>query len=178
MNRGPIIIRYAQAYFNLGKEKSLLDQFYQDCQLLLGYCHEVKDFCVFLNSPVIKPSQKKGVFTNVFEKKLNPYTIRFLELVIERNRENHLKNILICFEELYKQEKGIKSVLLITAVPLEDSFKKELIPLLEKELKAQVEMTTRVNKNIVGGLILKVDDKLLDSSIAHQLKRLKKQILS
>ncbi len=178
MNRGPIIIRYAQAYFNLGKEKSLLEKFYQDAQLLLSYCGKVKDFCVFLNSPVIKPSQKKGVFTNVFKKQLDPYTIRFLDLVIDRNRENYLKNILISFEELYKKEKGIKSVLLITAVPLDDSFKEELIPLLEKELKAQVEMTTRVNKNIIGGLILKVDDKMLDSSITHQLKRLKKQILS
>jgi F-type H+-transporting ATPase subunit delta len=178
MNRGPIIIRYAQAYFNLGKEKSMLERFYQDCRLLLSYCKEVKDFCVFLNSPVIKPSQKKAVFTNVFGKQLDPYTIRFLELVIERNRENHLKNILISFEELYKKEKGIKSVLLITAVPLEDSFKEKLIPLLEKEFKARIEMTTRVNKTIVGGLILKVDDKLLDSSITHQLKSLKKQILS
>lgn len=178
MNRGPITKRYAQSYFELGKDKSLLDTFYNDSRLLLQYCNEVSDFCLFLNSPVVKPSQKKVVFKDVFGQKLNHYTLQFLNLVIEKNRENFLKTILLYFTELYKREKGIKSVLLITAVEMGESFMKELNTSLENGFKAPVEMTTRVNKNIVGGFILMVDGKLLDNSISHQLKQLKKQILS
>ncbi len=178
MNRGPIIVRYTQAYFELGKQKGLLNKFYGDCKLLLGYLKEVEKFRLFLHSPVIRPSQKKELFTTVFGKQLNPYTLNFLNLVVDKNRENYLKDMFMRFENLYKQEKGIKSVLLITAVPLKNTFWQKLVAFMEKEFNSPVEMSSRVNKEIEGGFILKVDDKLLDNSVAYQLKQLKKQLLS
>lgn len=178
MNRGPIIVRYTQAFFELGKQKELLDRFYDDCMLLLGYLNEVEKFRIFLRSPVIRPTQKKSLFADVFGKQLNPYTLNFLNLVVDKNRENFLKDMLMRFEHLYKQEKGIKSVLLITAVPLKKAFQEKLVAFMEKEFNSSVEMTSRVNEEIERGFILKVDNNLLDNSIVYQMRQLKKQLLS
>ncbi len=178
MNRGPITVRYAKSLFELGKEKNLLDKFYTDSKLLLDHCHQVKDFCVFLNNPVIKPSKKKEVLQKVLGSEQHPLMIKFINLVIDKNRENLLNDMVIYFEDLYKKYNGIKTVKLITAVALENDYLNELQIYLEREFSAPIEMEAQTKPEILGGLILIVDDKILDNSILHQMKLIRKKLLS
>jgi F-type H+-transporting ATPase subunit delta len=178
MNRGPITVRYATALFELGKEKNELDRFFKDAVLLLDHCLNVKDFCAFLNNPVIKASRKKEVLKNALTKEQHPLMMKFVELLIDKNRENLLSDIIRYFKNLYKKYKGIRSVKLITAIPFEKEYIKEMQNFLEREFSAPIEMEVSVKPEIIGGLILLVDDKIVDNSIAHQIKMLKKKIVS
>jgi len=178
MNRGPITVRYAKGLFELGKEKDVLDKLYKDSTLLLQHCREVKDFCLFLNSPVIKNSKKKEVAAKILGQEQHPFMLQFINLVIDHNREALLPDMVLFFEELYKKHKGIRNVKILTAVGLEQQYTEELQVFLERELNAPIELHHEVKPDIVGGVILIVDGKILDNSIAHQLKLMKKKILS
>ncbi|WP_291862479.1 ATP synthase F1 subunit delta [Marinilabilia sp.] len=178
MNRGPITVRYATALFELGKEKNELDRFFQDVGQLLDHCLSVKDFCVFLNNPVIKASQKKELVKKILGNEQHSLMIRFVEMVIDRNREELLSDMLRYFKGLYKKHKGIRSVKLITAVAFDDVYVKEMKTFLEKEFNSSIELVVSVKPDIIGGLILVVDDKIVDNSIAHQIKLLKNKIVS
>jgi F-type H+-transporting ATPase subunit delta len=178
MNRGPITVRYAKALFDLGKEKNILDKLHDNAKLLLEHCFEVKEFCVFLNNPVIKPSSKKEVLQKVLNTEQHPVMLRFVNLVIEKNREALLSDMIMHFETLYKKDKGIKDVKLITAVGLEKSYIKDLHTYLERELAAPVELETQVKPEILGGVVLIVNEKIVDNSITHQMKLIRTKLLS
>jgi len=178
MNRGPITVRYATALFELGKEKNDLDRFEKDVDVLQEQCLSVRDFCAFMNNPVIKASRKKETLRNVLAKELHPLVMRFVEMVVDKNRESLLPDILRFFKELYKRHKGIHSVKIITAVAFEEDYLKELQSFLEREFNGPIEMVVQVKPEIIGGIIMLVDDKIVDNSIAHQIKMLKKKIVS
>ncbi|MFW6043432.1 MAG: ATP synthase F1 subunit delta [Marinilabiliaceae bacterium] len=178
MNRGPITVRYAKGLFELGKEKDVLDKLYKDSFLLLQHCREVKDFCLFLNNPVVKNSRKKEVVQKILGQEQHPFMLKFINLVIDHNREALLPDMVLYFEELYKKHKGIRNVKIVTAVDLGQQYTEELQVFLERELDAPIELHHEVKPGIIGGVILIVDGKILDNSIAHQLKLMKKKILS
>ena len=178
MNRGPITVRYAKGLFELGKEKDVLDKLYQDSWLLLRHCREVSDFCTFLNNPVIKNSKKKEIIQKILGKEQHPFMIQFLNLVIDKNREALLPDMVLYFEEMYKAYKGIRNVRFITAVELDEKYIEELQIFLERELGASIELHHDVKPEIIGGVILIVDGKILDNSISHQMKQIKNKILS
>ena len=178
MNRGPITIRYATALFELGKEKNELDRFFKDAGLLLDHCFSVRDFCAFINNPVIKASRKKEVLNKVLGNEQHPLMMKFVEMVIDKNRESLLSDIIRYFMDLYKKYKKIRTVKLITAVPFDEIYIQEMQNYLEREFNSPIEMEVRVKPEIIGGLILLVDDKIVDNSIAHQIKMLKNKIVS
>ena len=178
MNRGPITVRYATALFELGKEKNELDKLYSDSKFLMEQCLSVQDFCDFLNNPVIKPTQKKEVISKVLTNDQFPLMSKFVNLVIDKNREPLLEDMIRYFEHMYKNFKGIKSVQIITASSLEDSYIEELKEYLEREFSAPIELQAKVKPEIIGGIILVVDDKIIDDSITHQMKLIKQKFLS
>ncbi len=178
MNRGPITVRYATALFETGREKGVLDRFFKDAGLLTEHCLSVKDFCVFLNNPVIKASRKKEVLKKVLGNEQHPLMIRFIEMVIDKNREFLLADIIRYFKDLYKKHKDIRSVQLITAVSFDQDYLNDIRNYLEQEFKSPIEMEVKVKPEIIGGIVLVVDDKIVDNSIAHQIRILKKKIVS
>ena len=178
MNASLIAVRYASALFQLGKEDTaLLDRLYGDCSFLLASIHESKDLTEFLENPVVKPGVKKKTLHNILGKQLDASTMRFLNLVIDNNRERLLVNALIVFLDLYRSHKGIKSVTVITAVPLGDDFKQQIRQVIEAHFKCQVELECQVKPGVLGGLILMMDGKQSDGSVAGQLRAMKKKLM-
>lgn len=178
MNRGPVTVRYAKALFELGKEKGVLERLYTDSKLLLQHCSTVKDFRAFLENPVIKTFQKKEVIKKVLSGEQHPLMIQFLDLILDKNRENLLYDIINYFEQLYRNYKGIKNIKVITAVKMDQDYLDKLKSYLAESLGAPVEMDAQVKPDIIGGVILVVDEKMIDNSILHQVKSLRKKLLS
>lgn len=177
MNQGLIAVRYADAMFKLAIENQIGEKVYEDFNLLMRHCLQVDYFCSFLDNPVIKSSHKKELFQTVFKDKIHPMTLRFLEVVVDHKRENILMFILNDFIYHYKKFNGIKSVLLYTAVNLDERYLLQIEEYLEKEFKSPVEMEVRVNPDLLGGFILTVDGKMIDASIRNRLKKMRKQLL-
>ncbi len=177
MDHSAIAVRYAKAFFATAKEKSLLDSLKTDIELVFSVCSESADFILLLESPIVKTSKKAQLITSIFKGKVNELTLSFLMLITENKREIHIPGICRNFLELTRKDQNIKSALLTTASEIDSKSIKKIEQLLGKELNATIELSTQIKTEIVGGLILRLDDKQYDASVATQLNKIKQRLL-
>ncbi|MFV0550453.1 MAG: ATP synthase F1 subunit delta [Anaerorhabdus sp.] len=177
MDQSKITVRYSKAILDLAKEKKQLDTLREDIELIYTLCHENTNFIALLESPTIRASQKIKLLKSLFNKKIDPITLKFLELVINNNRETWLPAICRYLLSLYRQEEGIKSARFTSAVNLNPKLISDIREQLEEQLKASVELTPKVNPSLIGGFVLRIDDLQIDASISSQLKKAKKVLL-
>lgn len=177
MDQSAITVRYAKAFFSTAKERNLLDVLKADIEQVSDICKNSPDFILLLESPVVKTSKKSELLSSIFESKVNKLTMNFLLLIAQNKRENHIPGICRNFLDLTRKDQNIKSAVLITASEVNSETIKKVEQLLTKELKATIELTTQVNPEILGGLVLRLDDKQYDASVATQLKKIKQNLL-
>ncbi len=177
MDQSKINVRYANAFFTLAKEKGLTEELRRDAGLIANVCATSSDFNLMLESPVVKASQKVKAITSIFSGKVNVLSLNFLVLITENNREKYIPGIFRKLEELYRQEEGIRTAVLTSAQPLDDSVVVQIRQILEKEFNAKVELSQKVNVELIGGFILRIDDNQYDASISTQLKKIREQLL-
>jgi F-type H+-transporting ATPase subunit delta len=177
MDESTLTVRYSKALFALAKEEDELLSLKNDMELVLDVCKNSVEFVNFLKSPVIKDSEKFRVITLIFKDRVNYFTLNFFRIIINNNRETLVPSVCRHVLTLIRHEKGIKSVILTTAKEIDENILKKLTGILERELGGKVELTNRINPKIIGGIILQIDDKQYDESIATKLKQLKQQLL-
>ncbi len=177
MNESAITVRYAKAFFSLAKEKNKLNELKADIQKVSNICDASPDFILLLESPVAKTSQKNGLFRKIFEGKIDSLTLNFLLLILQNKREEYIPDICRNFLNLVRKDQNIKSVLLTTASEIEEASLQNVKTLMEKELNANVELSSQVNKDLIGGLVLRFDDKQYDASVVTKLKKIKQNFL-
>ena len=177
MNHSAIAVRYAKAFFATAKEKSLLDSLKTDIELVFSVCTESADFILLLESPIVKTSKKAQLISSIFKGKVNKLTLSFLMLITENKREIHIPGICRNFLGLTRKDQNKKSALLTTASEIDSKSIKKIEQLLGKELNATIELSTNIKPEIIGGLIVRLDDKQYDASIATQLNKIKQKLL-
>ncbi len=178
MDQGKIGVRYAKALLMLGKEIGVLDALYKNVTELSALTANNEEFKFFIHNPVIKPSVKISITEKLFKGKINDLLLRFLILVIENKREAHFASIFIAFSDQYHAEKGIKAACLTTAVDIDSATEKRILEMIKNNFKADVELEKKVNKDIIGGFVLKIDDLQYDTSIASKLRKIKSDLLN
>lgn len=177
MDQSAITVRYAKAFFLTAKEKNLLDSFKSDIELVFSVCENSSDFILLLESPIVKTSKKSDLLSAIFKKKVNELTMNFLLLIAKNKREVHIPGICRNFLDLTRKDQNIKSAILTTAAEMDAEIIKKVEALLGKELDATIELSTSVNPDILGGLVLRLDDQQYDASAATQLKKIKQSLL-
>ena len=177
MDQSKINVRYAKAFFSLAKEKNLSGELQMDAGLISSVCSSSSDFMLLIESPVIPTSEKKKVLKAIFDGKINSYSLNFLLLITENRREKYIPGIFRDLEELYRKDQGIKTALLTTATPISETIVDQIQKSLEKEFGAKVELRQRVDEELIGGFVLRVDDNQYDASVSSQLKKIKEKLL-
>jgi len=171
-----IASRYAKSLLELAIEQNSLDNVYNDITLF-NKVAENKDFSSMLKSPIISSDRKQKVFNAIFDGKINDLTKSYFKLIISKGREVQLKIIALEFVEQYKIKKHISSVTLTTAAPMGEATVKGILDELNKSgnTDQNIQLETKVDPSLIGGYILRFDDKLYDESVAHKLSLLKKE---
>ncbi len=177
MDISAIRVRYAKAFFLLAKEKNKLETLKADIEKVSNVCSHSTDFVHLLESPVVPNSKKAELITKIFKTEVNPHTLNFLLLILQNNREEYITGICRNFLELISKDQNIKSAMLVTAIKINQKTIDKIKTLLEKELKATVELDSKVDPEIIGGLILRIDDKQYDASVTTQLRKIKQELL-
>ncbi|HBS85427.1 MAG: ATP synthase F1 subunit delta [Bacteroidetes bacterium GWF2_38_335] len=177
MNQSKISVRYAKALFSIALEKNILEKIYQD-MVLISNSGRIPEMAGLLNSPVISTTEKKKAMASLYEKKVDQITMSFLMLVIENKREIFLTDISRYFIDLHKKEHGIKTVTFITAAEIDETLRKKLIELIKSNFKTGVELNEKIDKDLIGGYILQIDDKQIDTSVSGKLKSLKRDLIN
>ncbi|MBX2931472.1 MAG: ATP synthase F1 subunit delta [Chitinophagaceae bacterium] len=168
--------RYAKSLVDLSIEKNQLEAVYADMKYIQALCTQSKEFSNLLKSPIIKAGKKDSIISAVIEQNVGEITKLFTKLLVTKGRESNLAEIANAFIDEYNAMKGIHKVSLTTAVEISDATKKDI----EQKVKAErgigsIELTTKVDKDIIGGFILEFDNNLVDASIIRDLRDIKKQ---
>lgn len=177
MDQSAITVRYAKAFFETAKEKNQLNKLKSDIESVLEVCNQSVDFVLLLESPIVKSSKKADLIKAIFSGNIDELTLNFLLLITENKREVHIPGICRNFLDQTRKDQNIKSAMLTTASEVSDETVKKVETLLGKELNATIELSTQVKSDILGGLVLRLDDKQYDASVATQLKKIKQTLL-
>ena len=176
MSNVRLATRYAKSLLGLAIERGELEKAYTDMQWLQSVCKSNRDFIGMLRSPVIKSDAKGKIVKAVAGDNIGQLTNTFIHLLISKGRESALPEIATSFIHQYKEVKKIHSVKLTTAAPLSDDLKNSIVDHIKSTTDMQnIELETAVNENIIGGFVIQTGDKLVDASIAYDLKEIARQ---
>jgi F-type H+-transporting ATPase subunit delta len=169
---------YAEALMSLAKEQGLVEALGQDMQLIIGSLQGSEELRRFFAVPLVKGSVKKSAIDSLFGGQVNPITLNFLKLVVDRGRIAFLEPICSRFQDLLRQMNQISLAEVTSAVPLTDEQQETLRRRVVEMTSAQgVELAIKVDPDLIGGVIIKVGSQVVDASIRGQLRRLTSNLL-
>ena len=178
MSNFSVISRYAKSLIEIAEERNSTDAVVQDVKDILEALKN-RDLFLLVKSPVVKPSVKQKVFDQIFSGKISEITSKFVAILIKKGREKMLPEILEGVLDHYRKLRGITKVRLFTAVPADQSLIDQLVTALTSSPKInEVELSTKVNPDLIGGMIIDFGDHLIDSSVKHELNLIKKRFYS
>jgi F-type H+-transporting ATPase subunit delta len=168
--------RYAKSLIDLAIERGQLEIVFADMQWLNAVCKSNPDFVNVLRSPIIKADAKKKILEAVTSTRIGELTTAFNNLLITKSRESNLPEIITAFIASYKEKKNIHIIKLTTATPVSDITRTAIVEQVKRSAGFQnVEVEEKVDAGLIGGFVLQVGDKLVDASIAYDLKAIAKQ---
>jgi F-type H+-transporting ATPase subunit delta len=176
MNDSKISVRYSRALFESALEKKMLDKVYDDMKFISESC-KIPELKELLLSPIIVPSKKANILHKVFGGSIEKITLSLINLVVKNGRERYLPHIARVFLHETKKHKGITESVLTTAVKVDEKAKKQIIDLVSGIFKTKVELKEIIDKDIIGGFILRVDDNYIDASVKNKLRKIEKELL-
>lgn len=169
---------YGEALFELAVEEQKLDVLFEEAKAVRDILRENADFGKLLNHPKIPREDKVKVAEEVFKGRVSGELTGFLVLIIEKDRSTELDAILTYFIDRVKEEKHIGVAFVTTAVELDKATQMKVKQrLLETTKYKEMEMHYTVDASIIGGMVIRIGDRVIDSSITTKLNELKKQLL-
>jgi F-type H+-transporting ATPase subunit delta len=166
---------YAEALFEVAKEKGKLDSIGADFGELVDAVDRNRDLQVFLFSPHFSSAEKiEGLRRAVSG--ADAELVNFLELLIEKGRTNEIFRIRREFEELWKRENKRIDVTVTSAVELDPAVVAKIGEEIERQTGHKVDLASRVDDEVLGGIVLQVGNMVLDASIRSRLEKLRKSV--
>jgi ATP synthase F1 delta subunit len=166
---------YAEALFDVAKEKGKLDAIGAELAQFADAVDSERELQVFLFSPYFSSAEKiEGLHRGVSG--ADAELVNFLELLIEKQRMTEIFRIRSRFEQLWKQENKRLDVTVTSAVELDPAVVEKVGAEVERQTGQQVELASRVDDGILGGIVLQVGNMVLDASIRSRLEKLRKSV--
>jgi len=180
MSAQRIASRYAKSLIDLAVEQNCLEDVKGDLENFQSLVADSREFHLLLKSPIVSGTKKQAILKEAFEGKYNPLTLGFMNLMISKGREQYLAEAAQEFDAQYKSMKNISAIKLITATKMSDAEVEAIRQkmLSSTETASNVDITTEVNPDLIGGFVIEFDDKVYDASVAHKLAKLRKQFAS
>ena len=169
--------RYADGLFSVAQSKNQVDAAFEDLKTVLSAIMTNDDMANFLIHPVVSIEDKKDALTSIFKDKVSESVFNLLFLLVENNRFNLFQPILVCYEKNMDDLKNIDRASVTSAVELDDDVKKRLQAKLEAKFNKKMILNYDIDADILAGLIIKIGDKVIDSSLASKFENMKKQLI-
>lgn len=168
--------RYSDAIIEIAKSKNQLDKVQEDLQTVSGAYDSSEDLKSFINHPVIPVFEKKDALKSIFDGKISEDTLNLLNILVEKNKFSLIDTVAYCYEKAMDEAKNILKVDVISAVEVDDDLKENLKNKLENKLQKTVKLEFEIKPEIIAGLILKIQDKTIDGSMAKKLDSIERQL--
>ena len=168
---------YAEALFEAGKDKGKLDALQSQLAQFADAVDGNRDLQVFLFSPYLSSQEKKKGLERAISG-AEPELTNFLELLIEKGRMPEVFRIRRELDQLWKRENKRIDVTVTSAVELDPAVVGKIGTEVERQTGEKVELSSKVDDSILGGIVLQVGNMVLDASIRSRLEKLRKSVAS
>lgn len=165
--------RYAKSLLDLSIEQGVVEEVHSDMRTFDNICRQSRDFYLMLKNPIINPHKKLKILDEIFSKKFHKVSMSIFRLITQKQRESYLPSICRQFLFQYNIYKGIETAEVTTTFPLTENLRKEFITVVRNMTGKKVELEEKVDKEILGGFVLKFSDRQVDDSLSGKLKELK-----
>ena len=166
---------YARSLFEVAKEQGKLDEVREQLGQVADAINEDHELQVFFFSPYFSTEEKKDGLGKVLDG-ADPAVLNFLELLVEKHRTPALFRIRRAYDELWERENKLLPVTITSAVELDEDVAQRIGEQIGEQPGQRVELTQTVDPDIIGGLVLRVGNSILDASIRNRLETLKKNV--
>lgn len=168
--------RYARALFDLAKEEKAIDQFGQDLTEVFALLQANTELEKLLYHPRVQESDKKEMMTKILRGQVKPLILNFILLLIDKGRINLLKEMIELYHQMAQEAKGIVEVQVETAFTLSPENRMNLTAKLKQMTGKEIAMKEAVNPALIGGIRIRVGDKVIDGTIERHLERIKESL--
>ncbi len=171
--------RYAQSLIDLGKNNDLsYVAIATDLAAIQLILNRSKDLYDALTNPLVNVDDKENIIDSVFVKDVDKLIINFLKLLVERNRFNLIYDVIAKFNLLLDDVNNVARVEVVSAVSLNENEKNIILEKLSQKIRdKQISVKYSVDESIIAGLVFKLGDDVLDTSVSHRLEDLQKSII-
>ena len=176
MDLGVISVRYARALLKSALLQKIADNVYADMQNLYNSYLQVSQLRQTVDNPMLQKEQKRHILEVACGEDATPLVRRFLQLVLEDDRESTLQFMAASYITLFRKNKNIIRGKLTTAVPVSPETEDKMRKMVELKTNGTVELNTEVDPSIIGGFILEYDTYRLDASVKHKLQTILSQL--
>ena len=166
---------YSRALFEVAKENGKLDVVREQLGQFADALDQNRDLAVFFFSPYFSTEEKKDGLRRTVEG-ADPTVLNFLETLLERHRMPAIYRIRAEYVRLWDEENKLLPVEVTSAVDLDEATVKNLGERIGQQTGQRVELTSKVDPSILGGIVLRVGNQILDASIKHRLDQLRKHV--
>lgn len=166
---------YAEALFEAGRDKGKLDAVQAQLAQFADAVDGNRELQVFLFSPYLSTADKKEGLRRAISG-AEPELTNFLELLVEKHRMPEVFRIRRQLDELWKRENRRLDVTVISAVELDEAVVRKIGQEVERQTGEEVDLASRVDDGILGGIVLQVGNMVLDASIRSRLEKLRKSV--
>jgi F-type H+-transporting ATPase subunit delta len=165
--------RYAEAAIELAEEQKQGERLASDLALVQKAMNESVELQSFLKSPVVSKEKKRTVLESLFKAKVGSLAFDFLNLLVEKGREDVLDGILVEYFKMRDEQLGIMTLELRAAVDLTNDQQKTIAKKFEGMTRKKIRVVFSVDKQLKGGFVARVGDTVYDGSVSRQLELLR-----
>lgn len=173
-----LVQKYAQAVYELAAEKNQIVEVEAQLSTVVQTITSHSQLATFLYHPRVPIQAKKNLLKSVFSEELTVYVLNFLLLIVDKRRESFLPHIIEQFAALVNEARNIAIAQVTTVMPLSDKEKNDLTQKLAVVTGKNIRLQIHTDPSIIGGVIVRIGDKLIDGSVKRQLDRLKINLLN
>ena len=168
--------KYSHALFMSTRQRGLVDEAYEQFTGLKDAMERDSSLLKFLGSPKVEEEPKLQLLRNVFGERMEQLFVEFLAVLVRKRRAMYLLEIIDEFNRQVEFEKGINRVTVTTAVPLTPDEVTSLVSTLATKSGKKIELESKVDPGLIGGMIVIMADEIIDGSIRYGLSRLEEQL--
>ncbi len=169
---------YGESLHSLAREEGKAKEILAELKYISELFKEHPDYVKILDSPQIDRDELMEILNQDFFGKVNKYTLNFMKILCEKRMVHHIDECLREYERLYNENNNIKVVNITTAKPVSSSILEKLIFKLEEKTGGSIVLKKRVDESCIGGIIIEMDGKRIDSSVKSELSNLKKSLIN
>lgn len=169
--------RYSDALIGIAEDNNSLDQTLVDLKLAQSVLVSVPELNNALNNPIISFEDKKSMVDEIFANQISKSLINFIKILIDNNKISVLDSIIAIYEKTLNSKRNIAVAEVTSAIGLDDETVSRLKDKLQTVFKKEINLNISIDKDIIAGLVVRVDDQIIDGSVKTKLETMKKQLI-